>query len=201
MGPVPQLVPVGCPQFHGVGCPPIGISQSPWILVEGIADSSCPPPVVTAHWVRTGDRLAAWVVAVGFKCPIPWATVNIILAWVLCFLLLLLSLQPPWSGCSSSVSLDRVIIHQLDCGSSPNTPTSVKVAKGSMAWCSSHVSSTSQWGLPCMVTGVFLPSTAGPWCRPGPSVTAPIYNPGLWNASPSLGGTNSGPQHVGGNAE
>ena len=102
----------------------------------------------SAQWVGAGDGLAAKVVTVGFECPMPWATVNVPLAWDLQLLLWLLSLQFPWLGHASSVGLDRVIICQLDGGLSSSTSMSVKVAKGCMTWHSPCALSANWWGSP-----------------------------------------------------
>ena len=137
-------------------------------LPSTCGDSSC--------WVGTSDGLVAQVMAVCFEYPMPQATVNVPLVQALQFWLWLLSLWLPWSGCSSSVGLDGVIIHQLDGRLSPITSMSMKVAKASMAWCSSHAPSTNWWGLPRHGGWAFPPSTAGPWHRPGSSLDAAIYN-------------------------
>ena len=99
-------------------------------------------------WVGAGDGLTIWVVAMGSDLHTLWATMKQPLAQALWFLLWLLSLQPPWSGCSGSASLDGVISHQLEGRSSLSTFSSVKVVKGSIALHSSCTPPANWQGLP-----------------------------------------------------
>ena len=101
-------------------------------------------------WLPTGlgpvmDLLPGWWL--NFECPVLWAAANVPLALTLWFLLSLLSLWFPWSGCAGSAGLDGVIIYQLDCGLSSSIFASMKVAKGSMTWHSSHAVSANWQGL------------------------------------------------------
>ena len=167
------------------GHPNAGTLWSPQILVEGLVVSSSTPPVVT--W-PTGlglvmDLLPGWWLII-LNAPCCGGATNVPLAWALQFLLQLLSLQFPWSGCSSSVGLDGAIICQLDGGSSPSTSASVKVAKGSMAWSPPF---TSLIGGVCLdvVAGPSQPNIAGLWHMTKFSVAAACDNPACqtwcWN--------------------
>ena len=152
-----------------------GGGASHWPLPSSHSDSAC--------WVVTSDGLAAQVLGVCFECPMLWAAMKVPLVWSLWLLLWLLSLWLSWSGCSSSVSLDGVIICKLDGWLSSSTCISVKWPK--VPWpatATMHLLLISRVHLG-VVAGLF-PSNAGPWLRPGSSWAAPIYNPGPQNTCP-----------------
>ena len=125
-------------------CRDLTISANPgggvchWLLVSSYRDS--------IFWVRRGDGLATWVVAMGFKCPMPWATANVLVAWALQLLLWLCS-QEVGGSARSNVQEDMILTPQEGRASS-RTSVLVNVVKGSMACQRSSTLSTSWWGSP-----------------------------------------------------
>ena len=87
-------------------CRDLTISMNPgggvclWLLLTSCCDST--------FWVGTGDGLTAQVVAVAFKCPMPWAAINVPLSQALWFLLQLCS-QEVGGSMGSDVWEDMIL--------------------------------------------------------------------------------------------
>ena len=100
----------------------------------------------SALWIGTSDGLTAQVVAVGFKCPMPWAPMNVPLAWALQFLLQLHSWEV--GGSAGSNVWDDVILTLGRGRASSRTSALVNVVKSSMVLWSSSTLSAIWWGSP-----------------------------------------------------
>ena len=96
----------------------------------------------STFWVGMGDGLTTWLVAVGFKYPMPQATANVPLAQALRLLLQLHSREVGRS--MGSDVWEDVILTQLDGRVSSRTSALVNMVSGSMA-CQSSSTFSASW--------------------------------------------------------